>query len=370
MPPPRQEHGGKRSTAVTFLQTSVSPGSVRRGFGSTVLPSLLTFLVIVASGGLLVMIEKGMLNDMVTQPTPRGVQRLVFSQKAGKASAGGLDQESQILLEIRNRTINSMCRQKNSPHGLSSLSPQQRKTLLKHVLVNDRYRFLYCYIPKAACSNWKRMLKVLNGALESSDTNSKMDHRHDLLSLSSMTDEEIDYRLKHYFKFTFVREPMERLLSAYRNKFGEVESYQRNYGVEIIKRYRNGGLADESERGDDVTFLEYVRYLLDEDVEQMNEHWMPMYNLCQPCAISYDFIGSHEHLERDAEFVLQQIGAPLSVRFPVRQSWYKPVTKETLHYYLCSLPQKLRRDLLSKYVLDFVLFAYPFPNVTTKNCRH
>jgi dermatan 4-sulfotransferase 1 len=38
--------------------------------------------------------------------------------------------------------------------------------------------------------------------------------------------------------------------------------------------------------GDDVTFSEFVRYLLDEDVERKNEHWMPIYNLCQPCAVS------------------------------------------------------------------------------------
>ncbi|XP_017284246.1 carbohydrate sulfotransferase 14 [Kryptolebias marmoratus] len=223
-----------------------------------------------------------------------------------------------------------MCSQRNMPHSIWSLSPPQRKTLLQHVLVNDKYRFLYCYVPKVACSNWKRVLKVLSGALESVDVSIKMDHRSDLLFLSSLKPDEIRYRLAHYFKFMFAREPMERLLSAYRNKFGEIESYQKKYGVEIIKRYRKGRAKDPSVTGDDVTFGEFVRYLLDEDVEHMNEHWMPMYNLCQPCAISYDFIGSYEHLERDAEYVLQRIKAPPFVHFPVRQTWYKPVTTETV----------------------------------------
>lgn len=256
------------------------------------------------------------------------------------------------------------------PHNVWSLSPLQRKTLLQHILVNEERRFLYCYVPKVACSNWKRVLKVLSGALESVDVNIKMDHRSDLLFLSSMKPEEIRFRLKHYFKFMFVREPMERLLSAYKNKFGEIVSYQKKYGVEIIKRYRKGRAKDAPVTGDDVTFAEFVRYLLDEDVERMNEHWMPVYNLCQPCAVSYDFIGSYEHLENDAEYVLQQIGAPPHVHFPERQTWYKPVTTETLHYYLCSLPQKLLRELLPKYILDFSLFAYHLPNTTTEYCRH
>uniref|UniRef100_A0A3Q3DJW1 Carbohydrate sulfotransferase n=1 Tax=Hippocampus comes TaxID=109280 RepID=A0A3Q3DJW1_HIPCM len=277
----------------------------------------------------------------------------------------------QILQDIRNRTMTSMCSQKNMPRSLWSLTPQQRKTLLQHVLVNDEYRFLYCYVPKVACSNWKRVLKVLGGALESVDVKIKMDHRSDLTFLSSLKPEGIRYRLQHYFKFMFVREPMERLLSAYRNKFGEIESYQRKYGAEIVKRYRKSrGGKGSRVAGDDVTFAEFVRYLLDEDVERMNEHWMPMYNLCQPCALRYDFIGSYEHLERDAEFVLRSVGVPPHVGFPARQSWYKPVTAETLHYYLCSLPQKLLRELLPKYILDFSLFAYPLPNTTTEHCRH
>ncbi|XP_008305395.1 carbohydrate sulfotransferase 14 [Cynoglossus semilaevis] len=370
MIPRKQEYGIKRSGgarggSVTHLRT-LNSGSVRRS--SAVLPSVLTFLVIVASGGLLLMIEKGMLNSMDTPP-PRGNGRRLDAtrQKGGSAA---VDVELQILQEIRNRTIKTMCSQKNMPHSIWTLTPLQRKTVLQHILVNDEYHFLYCYVPKVACSNWKRVLKVLNGALESVDVSIKMDHRNDLVFLSSLKPEEIRYRLKHYYKFMFVREPMERLLSAFRNKFGEIESYKKKYGVEIVKRYRKGHAKDTSVKGDDVTFAEFVRYLLDEDVERMNEHWMPVYNLCQPCAVSYNFIGSYEHLESDAEFVLQQIGAPPHVHFPERQTWYKPVTTETLHYYLCSLPQKLLRQLLPKYILDFSLFTYPLPNTTTEHCRH
>lgn len=65
---PVKRHGAAR-LAGTF-RTPVSSVSVRRS--SAVLPSLLTFLVIVASGGLLMMIEKGMLNS-VEAPGPRPI---------------------------------------------------------------------------------------------------------------------------------------------------------------------------------------------------------------------------------------------------------------------------------------------------------
>ncbi|XP_036378101.1 carbohydrate sulfotransferase 14 [Megalops cyprinoides] len=359
MAPRKQDVALKRS--VLNLR---SPVKLRRS--SAVLPSVLTFAVIVASGGLLLMIEKGLLNSVDTPP-PRGNGKKADYLRPARHHSPTVDTESQILQDIRNRTISTVCGQKNMPHSVWSLNPLQRKTVLQHILVNDEHKFLYCYVPKVACSNWKRVLKVLSGALESVNVKIKMDHKSDLLFLSDLKPEEIRLRLKHYFKFLFVRDPMERLLSAYRNKFGEIEAYQKKYGMEIVKRYRkNPGKS----AGDDVTFAEFVRYLLDEDVERMNEHWMPIYNLCQPCAVSYDFIGSYERLQTDASYVLQRVQAPPHVQFPERQTWYKPVTPQTLQYYLCSLPQRLLTELLPKYILDFSLFSYPLPNTTSQLCRH
>lgn len=366
MPPPKKEYGIKRASgSLIHVKPPVSATTVRRH--SAVVPSVLTFAVIVASGGLLLMIEKGMLNSVQTPPPRANGKKVEYRMRSSDAA---VDVESQIVQEIRNRTIRSMCGQKNTAHSVWSLSPLQRKTLLQHILVNDEHRFLYCYVPKVACSNWKRVLKVLSGALANVDVKVKMDHRADLLFLSDFSPEEIRHRLRHYFKFMFVREPMARLLSAYRNKFGEIEAYQRKYGAEIIRRYRKGYAKDKKIAGNDVTFTEFVRYLLDEDPERMNEHWMPIYNLCQPCAIEYDFIGSYERLESDAAYVLERVGAPQHIGFPERQTWYKPVTKETLHYYLCTVPQKFLKDLLPKYILDFSLFGYPLPNTTTEYCRH
>uniref|UniRef100_UPI00398F561E carbohydrate sulfotransferase 14 n=1 Tax=Pristiophorus japonicus TaxID=55135 RepID=UPI00398F561E len=337
---------------------------------AVLLPTMLTFAVIVASGGLLLMIQKGMLAEV---DTLSGRTYGAKSQPHGIANPGPTggqwdeDPDYQIIQEIRNRTLRSVCKHKTMPHSILDLTLSQRRTLLKHILVNDEYKFLYCYVPKVACSNWKRVIKVLNGALDNVHVQIKMDHKNDLVFLSDLKNSEIKYRLKYYYKFMFVRDPMERMLSAYRNKFGEIEAYQRKYGMEIVRKYRkNVGQS----KGDDVTFTEFLQYLVDEDVETMNEHWMPIYNLCQPCAVTYDYIGSYERLHSDAGYVLQSVGAPHTVEFPHRQAWYKPITRESLHYYLCKLPQGLLNELLPKYILDFSLYAYPLPNVTSEYCRH
>ncbi|XP_074088142.1 carbohydrate sulfotransferase 14 [Macrotis lagotis] len=347
-----------------------SPAAGGRGRGAPggpplLLPSMLMFGVIVASSGLLLMIERGILADMKPPPLhPRG----------GGAAAGAPpdpgdpgDPEQRVRQDVRNRTLRAVCGQPGAPRDPWDLPAGQRRTLLRHVLVSDRYRFLYCYVPKVACSNWKRVLKVLAGALDSVDAGLKMDHRSGLVSLADLRPEEIRYRLRHYFKFLFVREPMERLLSAYRNKFGEIREYQRRYGADIVRRYRPG--AGPSPAGDDVTFPEFLRYLVDQEPERMDEHWMPAHQLCQPCAVRYDFVGSYERLEADANRVLEWVRAPPAVRFPARQAWYRPASPESLHYHLCNTPRALLRDLLPKYILDFSLFAYPLPNVTREACR-
>lgn len=90
----KKSGGGGRTSSVVNFRTAASPATVRRS--SAVLPSVLTFLVLVASGGLLVMIEKGMLNSMETPP-PRGSgRRLDVGGQAARHSSGAADVETQV----------------------------------------------------------------------------------------------------------------------------------------------------------------------------------------------------------------------------------------------------------------------------------
>lgn len=99
MVPRRQDYGSKRSggtrgSSLVNFRGAVKSGSARRS--SAVLPSVLTFLVIVASGGLLLMIEKGMLNSMETPP-PRGSgRRPELSGPAARLDPAAVDVESQV----------------------------------------------------------------------------------------------------------------------------------------------------------------------------------------------------------------------------------------------------------------------------------
>lgn len=274
----------------------------------------------------------------------------------------------------RKEWIGAYCSKYQGVKSLEGLNPRQKSVLLKHIIVSEKYKFLYCYTPKVACSNWKKVVKVLNGEMESLDVN-VMDHAHGINHLSDYSRQEIEYKLKHYFKFMFTRNPLERLLSGYRNKFGEIESNMRMYGPNIIGKYRNSTNVEENYRGkipgDDVSFEEYVRFLIDDEPpEMMNEHWAPMVTLCHPCIINYDFVGSYDHLYDDSEEILRHVGAPNDLHFPARQSFYSPTTVAATAYFYSLVQQKHLDKLFNKYNTDFKLFSYPLPAVTTPVHHH
>lgn len=68
----------------------------------------------------------------------------------------------------------------------------------------------------------------------SSDVHHSLQDTH-LLRLSQFKPEEIRLRLDTYFKFVFVRHPLERVVSAYENKFAtpQYPYFQTRFGKSI-----------------------------------------------------------------------------------------------------------------------------------------
>ena len=112
--------------------------------------------------------------------------------------------------QIRRDTIKHLCTRLNSTH-----SENFTTEVLRHVLVSDQSKVLYCYVPKVACSNWKRILLILSGI---NVTNVDV-HTTNIPSLLNFSPEGVRRRLRDYTKLIIVRNPHERLLSAFNDKF-------------------------------------------------------------------------------------------------------------------------------------------------------
>ncbi|XP_056129485.1 carbohydrate sulfotransferase 11 isoform X2 [Lampris incognitus] len=240
---------------------------------------------------------------------------------------------------------------------------------LKHLIVDDKHSLIYCYVPKVACTNWKRVLMVLNSEGRYTDPLAiPANEAHvngNLHTLSEFSTPEINKRLRSYLKFVFVREPFERLVSAYRNKFTRSynTAFHKRYGTKIIRQYRPDPQPEALEKGNDVSFKEFVQYLVDPRTQQeepFNEHWERVHSLCHPCLIHYDVVGKYETLDLDAQAVLRLTGAEDTVRFPTSGKSTR-TDRDMAARFFKNISPSYQKKLLNLYRMDFLLFNYSIP---------
>ncbi|KAG4068328.1 hypothetical protein HA402_007848 [Bradysia odoriphaga] len=273
----------------------------------------------------------------------------------------------------RQELMQSVCEQYFEPKDQSVDNVPSEK--MDHLLIDEKHKFLYCYVPKVACTNWKRMLMLMTGQSNETDPlqilASQAHQPGRFLKFNSLTSEQQQIVLTEYTRFIIARHPFERLLSAYRNKLeGDMPSaryFQSRIGKQIIKSFRPNAATDSLVRGHDVTFLEFIQYLLTPELSMnyqtnnsFNEHWEPIHKLCHPCALKYNVIGKYETLIDDSALALHLAGAD-NLTFPASQR--TSGTSERLQQYFSQIPVSVTRSLYKLYEDDFRLFGYSLEDV-------
>lgn len=105
------------------------------------------------------------------------------------------------------------------------------------------FPLLHNILFQVACTNWKRVLMITSGKWNGSDPleiPADQAHASRIERLSNYTVPEIQDKLINYDKLIVVRHPLERLLSAYRNKLEarhekSSKYFQERFGRKIIK---------------------------------------------------------------------------------------------------------------------------------------
>jgi len=237
---------------------------------------------------------------------------------------------------------------------------------------DDNIDYVYCAVAKVSCTNWKRTLLMLSGKVAEFQRPAQIpwrkSHHDDFIRrhigiLVRVPPEYRNWRFKdnRYFTFLFVREPLERLVSAYRDKVVEQNAATDR---KIFRRY-----------GHHVTFAQFVRYVLDEHSSGrvLDRHWIPQSQLCRVCEYRWHFIGHYETMHRDVNYVVSKLKSRImdskqrlrvdNIMFPAQPS-HRRKSYDFLQQMFATVPAADVDGLYKLYKMDYLLFGYKHPNIT------
>ncbi|XP_023716367.1 uncharacterized protein LOC111869234 isoform X2 [Cryptotermes secundus] len=188
------------------------------------------------------------------------------------------------------------------------------------------------------------------------------------------TIKQLQEALPESLSFLIVREPFERLLSAYRNKIeGLPHRFYRKMGREIVEKYRkknsHANVLNPTSTGP--TFSEFVNYITDKagstKMTKFDEHWAPYYSFCTPCHINFTVIAKLETLTRDQEYIIRRAGLENILMLPRHKDRPKMIlnkardgknTNDLIRKYYGQLTEQQLKKLYDIYGIDFEMFGY------------
>lgn len=188
-------------------------------------------------------------------------------------------------------------------------------------LVNRERRFIYCFVPKVACSSLKQWFARVAGIPpENAEPNVHVfvDERFSLARLPNSEADEL-LRNESYYRFAFIRNPFARLVSAYVNKIvvpqgpglGPIKRVQRGPLWDVPRRVRfelrrlTTGVDADFQQG--ITFREFVHHVATwSSPQRLDSHWRPQSLILGD--VHFDFVGLLENMRADFEQVCRQLG--------------------------------------------------------------
>lgn len=292
--------------------------------------------------------------------------------------------EQDAIQRARRVQVSHTCRKNNLGGTFKDLLKSRNHRLI----VDEKYKLIYCSVPKIASTSWKRVLLVLRGVmndtydLSQSEINNNVAPRK-LKYLRFYPEKDVRRMLKEFTKFLVVRDPFSRILSAFRNKldplsdFRNCDIWQKGIGMHILKKYKPWSLIAPSRpvfkrlstpKGVvryDLNMADFVKFLVDPLEKNDNEHWSEIHKLCSPCLVEYDIISQYATLDADAEYILRLIHADSVVQFPssIGSSPTNSSNTASIKSYFKDVPQRDLDKLYRRFQLDFELFGYENPDM-------
>ncbi|KAK3877881.1 hypothetical protein Pcinc_017449 [Petrolisthes cinctipes] len=257
-------------------------------------------------------------------------------------------------------------------------APKPKVMYAVHHLVHVKEKkFMWCPIHKAASTTWAKNLIRLAGK---STLNNYQGKARSLFPPPKST-RDLHHIPKDTTWLLIVRHPLERLLSAYRDKMlRERKASDRFVRMQkhIVTAYQDPNQTTTTTTTSNntlnantshvPTFTQFLLKVKD-DVESMwtgrkrpiNQHWSPYWLLCAPCQLHYHLIAQVETFTRDQEYLIHLFhmeDQAVNVHSHASNfDSYEGTDKATQHYF-SQVPKELLNQIIQLYLPDFILFGY------------
>ncbi|XP_042150805.1 carbohydrate sulfotransferase 13-like [Ixodes scapularis] len=159
---------------------------------------------------------------------------------------------------------------------------------------------------------------------------------------------------EHYTTAMFVRHPFERLVSAYVDK----ALAPRAVNDYFYERYWND-VPGVRATGRNLTFPEFIDYILNQRKNEMDSHWAPYHVTCQPCTVKYEVVGKLETASRDFALFFEALGVQPKDIPHENKSGDHAYRKSAREFFKeLTFDQVMR--LYERFFFDFEMFGYDF----------
>lgn len=273
------------------------------------------------------------------------------------------------------------------------------------MVYNDKYKFIFCEVPKAASTTWRRFLWHFAGQRDYktvSEDDIIIGHNKEFRLLKTLSKEERERRMKNYLKFFVQRHPIERLVSAYFSKFtnkGSRVYYKNNFGKPAANKYmpelvhgvkirnftqndfekqlkktmifRNLNPIQQKEvvdavkklRKGEVSFEIFLKIVFGQyninGYLNTDIHWRNMVDLCFPCQINYDYVIDFDNLVSDSNNLLKYLQKhELETNKVFINKRKTAVVKTSAFNEISKLPNETVTKIKQIYKDDFYIFGY------------
>ncbi|CAH1797137.1 unnamed protein product [Owenia fusiformis] len=242
-----------------------------------------------------------------------------------------------------------------------------------YIVVDEKFKVVYCMVPKIASTSWTKLFLSQHLTTPYQNITWQTWHKTWRKYMKELHRYPMNERIKilqSYTKFMFVRDPLDRIVSAFKNKFTfkgksnqkEYEWYGKAYGKAIVKKYRKNPTLRSLQDGLGITFEEFIQYITN-DAPHKDEHWKSVYLLCHPCDINYDYIGNFYDATNESNFILNRIHLE-TIKFPSENVLTKNggfgVNGTKLKYAYQKIPKSTLSKLEYLYEKDYALFSEDF----------